>query len=667
MYWRDYSQQRFKQSLLLLLASLRFVSVFFASFLFLKPMLERTTKTVEKPIIAVIQDNSASIPTDYTQVDGAWLSRYQQAFAPLNERAELIYLNFDHDLHEGWDSLRGQGASTNLNQTLLTLGDFFSGRNLAAVVLATDGIFNSGPDPLYTAKLLQTPLFAIGLGDTTIHQDIIVSEVEVNKFTYLGNQFPVRIHIDARLCEGRQTQVNILHEGKKIASHAISISEKRQFITLPFDLTSQQKGVQKFEAIIEPIPGEKSTENNRYVFYIDVIDDRQKILLVGHAPHPDIAALQASLDQSEQYQCEYKSAAEWNGQSAGYGLVILHGMPADAQESNWIKSTTNQNIPQLFIATESTQWGLFNALGTGWKLEGSNGSMVEKSPQLNGDFTLFQAPTSMQTGIANWPPLVVPFGNLQSAAGCQSFLSSRIGSISTTQPLMSLSGPDTQKKGLLFGDGIWRWRIQEYAQVQSHQRFDDMVLSWVKYLTRIKSKSPLQVDVKNKFNQDEHVVLHAQLYDLNNTPIGQKEIQLTVVDENKKSLELTFVPDNQGYRIDMGQLAPGKYKYVAKSNNGTQPCQATGVWEVMELSNERTNTLAQHQTLRSLAAQTGGQFHLPVTLDSLVHQIQAMNRLASISYEDSTRDEWIDLSWVMVLILVLLSAEWLMRKYQGTY
>ena len=68
---------------------------------------------------------------------------------------------------------------------------------VSAYILASDGIFNQGLNPIYKDNYFNAPLYTIQLGDTVEYQDALIKSIINNKITYLGNETPVEIVIEA--------------------------------------------------------------------------------------------------------------------------------------------------------------------------------------------------------------------------------------------------------------------------------------------------------------------------------------------------------------------------------------------------------------------------------------------------------------------------------------
>ena len=167
-----------------LLASLRFVVVAAVAFLLLSPLLRSTDHIEERPTIAVVVDGSSSTVygPDSTAAAKA-LRTWTASFRAATEDADVdvAFYRFAGDLTavEDPSALRFDGARTDLGSALSDVANRYANRNLCATVLLTDGRTNRGPDPEFSATLPSSPLFAVGLGDTTTVLDRAVSRLSL--------------------------------------------------------------------------------------------------------------------------------------------------------------------------------------------------------------------------------------------------------------------------------------------------------------------------------------------------------------------------------------------------------------------------------------------------------------------------------------------------------
>ena len=76
-------------------------------------------------------------------------------------------------------------------------------------------------------------------------------------------------------------------------------------------------------------------------------------------------------------------------------------------------------------------------------------------------------------------------------------------------------------------------------------------------------------------------------------------------------------------------------------------------------------TTANHQLLYNLAAQSGGKMVMPNQISSLKDIIPKNEKVKTISYEENSYENIINLKWIFVILILLLSLEWFLRKRNG--
>jgi hypothetical protein len=103
----------------------------------------------------------------------------------------------------------------------------YGNRNVGALVIATDGLYNRGSNPLYHVSGLQVPFFAIALGDTVVRKDVRIGRINFNKTVYLGNSFPVEVTVEARQAAGEQITLTVMEDSACFISRPVNITNNR--------------------------------------------------------------------------------------------------------------------------------------------------------------------------------------------------------------------------------------------------------------------------------------------------------------------------------------------------------------------------------------------------------------------------------------------------------
>ncbi len=644
----------------------RFIGVTFLGFLLIRPITETHLQTIEKPITVVVHDNSFSIQ-EFLKQHPNWVDQLQKKISSIGEQSDIVFYKFDGDLTDGWDSLNATGSSTNMSAAMDQLGIRYGGRNLAAVVMISDGLFNEGQYPIYAAQNLQVPIHTIGIGDTNMYKDVFISDVQINKNTFLGNDFPVLINIETRLCQKEPLEVTLKQNGQILQKQNFNPDGKRTFHSIQFTAQSNQLGVQHYTVDVTQLKDERNITNNHFDCYIDVLDDRQKITIIGAAPHPDIQALMQSINHSESFMAEYLSADEWNGKNVEGGLTIFHGLPNKAQQVASINGMLANKNPCLFIWSQTTQASLFNLLQTGVNVQGANGNREERTPTADQKFSYFQIPSNVLSQSSQWPPLSVPFGKINLSPGIVNYFQQQMGNLNTGFPLVAFQSADVAKIGLVFGEGLWRWRMTNFIQTKNHETFDEMIGSWAQYLVDKNKDRLFKVNTKKNWAYNQTIVFQANLYDESMKPLLNQNVGLSIWNEKGEKKDYPFIPANTGYQLELGILAPGSYRYEAQANNGAQKLTQSGSFIVESIQMEMMNTWANHDVLRNLSKETNGHFFNSTQLDSLDSILKQQENFVSVAYDESNREEWIDWWPILLIITLAFSAEWFIRKWQGGY
>ncbi len=469
LYFRDRFNRTYGTPLATFLGVLRFACVSLLCLFLLKPLIKTIEREVEKPIIVIAQDNSSSlcIGADSSYYRGAYLEQLQQLSASFGSDYDVRTLSFGDRVSEGIDSINYSNDYTDYSQLLEEVHTRFSGRNLGALIVASDGLYNRGSNPVYAYDKMNAPVFTIALGDTTVHKDALIADVAVNRLAYLGNRFPIEITVEGRKASGESATLTVSRKGNTVFSQAIVFNGNRSFHTIPLTLDASEIGLQRYTVSLSRISNEITFANNTREVFIDVLDSRQKVLILGQAPHPDLNALREAISSNESYRTDVRLAKEFNGRVDDYSLIIYHQLPSLGQVgSSILTSALEKKIPALFVWGANTDFNAFNALQTGWNLNNYKNNSTDIGGAYKEGFTLFTVDAKFESLIRTLPPLLVPFGDFAFSNGVQPIITQQVGSIATSKPLIGFNTVNEVKYGLIAGEGLWRWRIQ----LRAHRR-----------------------------------------------------------------------------------------------------------------------------------------------------------------------------------------------------
>jgi hypothetical protein len=646
----------------------RALAVFILSFLLIAPLVRSVAYNSQKPLILIAQDNSESIKLFNNKAlsSGEGLGEaLSQLKKQLGDQYDVREFNFSRDLKDGFSS-KFDGKQTNISSAIHQLNERFVNQNIGALVLATDGLYNQGSDPRYEAKNLKTSIYTIALGDTVARRDLLIGNVNYNKTAYLGNDFEVEVLAEAYQAKGENIRLTITEEGKQVFAQTNLVTSDNFRKVIPLKLNADKKGTRKFTINIAPVKNEVSVQNNTETIYVDVLDARQKVLLLYDGPHPDISVIKQSIEGNRNYEVKTSLLSDLPKlKLSNYSLLILYQV-ASGSSAELQSFITKSKIPVWYMAGAQTDLPQLNTEQKMVQINAGRADMQEVFAQQVAEFSLFTLSDSTRKKLGQLPPLLAPFGNYSGSGAGQVLFKQKIGEVPTPYPLLSFSDENGRRIAVLTGEGLWRWSLAEYNTYGNHNALEELMAQGVQYLTANSNHQRFRVyAAKNVFDEGENVILNAELYndalELVNTP----DIRIELKSHAGKNYSFLFTRNGQSYQLDAGTLPVDEYSYTATTKLGNQSFTANGQLTIKPLNLETRQSAADHRLLYDLAKQSGSQMLQPSQISQLADLIRKNENIKTVVYEDKHYSDLVDLKWIFVLILALLSTEWFIRKREG--
>ncbi|MCO5273806.1 MAG: hypothetical protein M9900_02670 [Flavobacteriales bacterium] len=651
------------------MGTLRALVVALLAFLLLEPMTRILVREVRKPVVVVAHDGSSSLLANGDT--NTWRTSYANALEELSkqlgERYEVRSFTYGAEVTDGLQFTQREGQ-TDIDQLFRAVYDRFAGPDLGAVVIDGDGIFNRGRDPRLAAERLGVPVFAIMLGDTTVRPDLALRDVQHNRITYLGNEFPVLVRIKADHLKGRHTRITISHNGNEVAAKDLAINADPLLAEVPLMVKADATGLQRYTVVVRPVEGEATVANNVQELFVDVLDDRRKVLILARSPHPDVAAIRLAMGAMEGYQVEQSLAADFNGRIADHDLVVLHQLPStDMAIQPLLQQIGKAGIPTWTILGQQSDLRQTTAMGTGVAIEHARGGSTDAQAAVSSSFTLFtMAPEDVQAW-ERFPPLQVPFAQYAPARSATALFNQRIGPVRTAYPLFAFQVQGDRRSAITCGEGLWRWRLADMQLYNTTAHFDRLVQKTVQLLALKQDKSRFRVHGEREFAQQEKVVLNAELYNASYEPVNTPEAQITFTNEEGNQLNYAFSRAGTGYRLDAGALPPGRYAWTAKTLLDGETMVIKGEFLVKPQVAEQMSTVADHRLWENMATRSGGLAVDPARMADIAKALKESPGMAARSYSHASFSDLISLRWFFLPLLVLLTLEWALRRRSGSY
>lgn len=652
------------------LAVARVVLVTLIGVLLFAPLIRSLSYQAEKPVVIIAQDNSLSI--GYIKPAGFNQKRYEQDLQALSdqlsEQYEVKVYHFSDSIKSGFD-FSNKGKLSNAAQLIARLNDEYLNRNVGAVILASDGIFNRGGSPLYELNKLKAPVYTIALGDTIPRKDLLVTNVNYNSLVYFDNEFTIEVQIQAYEAKGAESYLSVSTGGKKVYEERVSVNSSGFAKTIPVKLKASKAGLQKYTVQLRPVSNEISEQNNVQHLFIDVIDARQKVLIAAAAPHPDISALKQAISLNKSFEVKLALAEELAElKLQDYSLVILYQLPSAVFDATaFLSKLSAVNVSTWYIAGAQSNLTALNKVQDQITFSGGSNGVQETFGVVDPSFTSFDLDPEMARKIEAFDPLSAPVAGVVVNGNSSVVLNQRIGKVNTKEPQLFFTQSNGRKMGFLLGEGLWRWKLSEAGESQSEPiAFNGLISKVVQYLSAKNDKRKFKVYAsKQTFDENEPVILNAVLYNDSYVPVNTPDVNVVLKNERGNTYKFLFSRTDAAYQLDAGTLPAGNYSYTATTLLGKKTETAHGMFYINQMIAEYQQTLANHHLLYTMSAQTAGKMYQPQDLLKLVSEVKMNKEIKTLSYEDRKYEELINFKWLFALIMVLLTMEWFLRKRNG--
>lgn len=650
-----------------LLAGLRFLSVFFISVFLLSIVFKYVHIKIEPPLVLFIQDNSASLKN---VIDKQYISDISTLFDDLEEEDYKIQkLSFGEKLQ---DSLffDFSDKETDFSSMFAELKKKFTGYNISALIVASDGIYNRGLNPEYSVKDLNYPVYTIALGDSARKKDNYIQDVFSNPIAFVGDAFPIEVRIAGKGFKNKKTSLKVYSESKLLVEKPIRINSDDFFLKTTLYIDAKGKGLQNYKIVLEALEGEYTKANNFRNIAVDVINDKKKVLILANAPHPDIAAFRKALQSNKNIVSEFYTIHDFSKQITDYQLIILYQLPQVDNIQNIILKIKNAKIPVLFVLGSQTDIAKLNNLNTGLKILKNNKLNDYVIASFNKQFNLFETTEITRSDFDNFSPLIVPFGDYVLDAPANVLFYQKIKGIKTDKPLLFIFSGEQNgfvRTGFICGENIWRWRMEDYLENKNQVRFDALINRLVHYLSLDVKKERFRISAKRIIKENEAVIIHADYYNKSYELNNQPEVSLDISNNKQEHFKYIFSRSGNSYVLNVGQLPVGKYSFRAEMLDGAEKFIKTGEFLIMPVNIELINTRADYALMHRIASETGAKMFRADSVLNIFTSIKADKNIKPVSFTTSNLMDLIELKWLFFIIVALLSAEWFLRKFWGTY
>lgn len=653
-YYQYYYRVKKLTKVSFLLVIIRSLVFFLLILLFLNPSITKESIINQKAKLSILVDNSSSIT--FFKKDSlvhAILQNFK-THKKLNKRFDINYYSFGN-LFQQSDSFSFDENQTDISMPLERISKIQKNAS-NAIVLLSDGNQTIGNDYQYTS--LKDPVFPIVIGDTTEYQDVKIAQINVNRYSFINNQFPIESILQY---EGTQTiklRYSLENNGKIIFSKRINFSEKNNSHILKTFIKATKEGTNFYTSKIEYLENEKNIVNNSKNFSVEVIDKQSEVLLISSFYHPDLGALKKAIESDKQRKVTIKIVDNKNIQLNKYQLVVMY--QPNNKFNNIIDQLNSNKSSFMLITGSKTDWLFLNNKSLGINKKNIN-QLENYSARFYNGFLNF---SQKNIGFENFPPMIDYYGETTVSIPHQTLLYQSINGFSSQNPLLATANHNNQKKVFLFGEGIWKWRSSSFLKNNSFQYFDEFIGNLVQYASNKKIRNRLDLDITPYYNANSSIQIGAFYVDENYQFDDRATLLFTIKNKDSKNKKIfPFSLSGTSYQLELTSLEAGEYEYTIEVDG--QNISKKGTFKVNEFLIEEQFTNANSSKLELLAQKTAGKLYFEDKYRLVIDDLVTDNRFTTIQKSKKTIDKLVNWQWIMLLIIGLLSLEWFIRKYIG--
>lgn len=653
-FYQYFYKVKSRSKMTLLLAFLRFFSVFGLLLLLINPIITRkTTETVKTPLPIVI-DNSASMADLKSDKEALELFKKLKTNADLADKFDVQTYQFDEDFLPS-DTINFKGKQSNIDVVAKNLKNIYKNQTFPTVLIS-DGNQTSGEDYVFTFNP-QNKVYPLVVGDTTTYLDLKVTQLNVNKYAFHKNKFPVEVFLNYAGTKSVNATFKIKQGNSVLNEQTVSFSPSKKSATLNVLLPAEKVGLQIFKASITSKEQEKNIYNNVKNFAVEVIDQKTEVALVSDISHPDLGAIKRSIETNAQRKVTLIKPNQINSLQ-NYNILVLY------QPNGTFKSIFEQNknakINTWIITGNATDFNFLNQYQENFDFKMSS-QKEDFLAGFNSQFNLFALDN---IGFEQFPPLENSFGKITPKGNINELLSATIRGISAEQPLLAFAENQGNRSAFLFGENIWKWRAAVYLKNKNFENFDIFLDKTIQFLASNNSRKSLVVSHERFYNSGEAIEITAQYFNKNYELDEKARLTITVTNaKTKQQKKYDLLRTSNAFKVNLDGLAAGNYSFTVKELNSNSVYSSN--FEVLDFDIEKQFVNPDWNKLNQLANQTSGKAYLANQVDTLVKQLMADESYKAIQKTLVKKSPLIDWIWLLVLIAIALATEWFVRKYNG--
>ena len=656
------------------MTTLRALAFCFLLILLFKPVIMLENEKTRPPDLAVLIDQSASMSVADREgcrpkilqsiLDDDNLSSMKRNF----NRRFLLFSDTVYELSRfDCDSLDFIGAATDIARAVSGARERIDNTN-GAILLITDGAYNSGAEPSRTVRRSPVPIYVVGVGDTLPPLDLGIAEIKVNPLVYLGDEVPLEITVQG--FPGAVSALELISPaGETIARQRVEFPEGSSEKRLQMTFNADEVGTRTYTLSLNLLEGESSVENNTRHFTVKILESRIEILLIAGAPSSDLAFLRRILERNSNISLNILVQKKGGGFYSAdnrrkpneYDLAILLDYPTRESDRNYLRelsSTVESGLPLAFIPGMSFEPRRLKEIEHLLPVEfGRRGKETAVKLALNPGVSPLTDFFPQGFDWNDLPPVRIFQGLVGTRPGA-----SVLVNLDNGGPAAAFSKFGGVKTVAWAAHDLWRLSLQDPEHSQGDSLISGFWHRAVRWLSTREEEELFRISTgKDIFTSGERITFTVRLYDESYRPLSGAMVEIEIAGpEGNLSLDLN--PTDAGeYSAAARFFQEGNYRCRGIAVSGGDTLYAQGEFTVEAFNPEFLNPAMRPNLLRNIADVSGGRFYLPAEFSAFFDDYAPPPVKYTQRKEVRIFPRWLSL----IAVIALLTVEWIIRKRKG--
>ena len=546
--------------------------------------------------------------------------------------------------------------------------------NLAGAVIISDGQNNNGINPKSLIKNIKVPVYTLGIGETKPLIDLSIESVDAPTVAVKGENVNIKATINSYGNLDEKVNV-VLYSGKKmIGSKFLNISGQGSRNEARFIFTPLNLGENEYIVKVSSLSEEINIDNNQQKFLISVLKDHYKVALITGAPSFNTIVIKEYITNYPRVELDHYVLSN-NGYtpslklfwSTPYQLIIFDNYPIDVLKSKtqkiYSKKITSEKASLLWIIGQNITSESAQSLTPFFHLDyvDENINSDKNSWYFTEDIinsSIIQGSlTNQKSNFADiFPPITTPY---------------KFNAKHKKVNPIAYHESDEVIPVIFMGDvkniRSIVWTSNDFSTVKynisSNNYFRDIWSNLFSWLLKTGGDRNLYFRLnKESYQQGEEILITGSSIQDNLSINNQAFITIMHDSMEVNSFELRFNPESNRWEGNFWAPKPGNYNYKIVINDGSsEPMEQIGKFIVEKSQIELNQVSLNLPLLTNISNGTGAEYYSWESRSVLVDKIKSVKNKTKI-------DKSVVLSenkWVMIILIILLTIEWVFRKRIG--